>query len=95
MVSEPEPTSEPSPDSDPPTTVRRPRIERSHPLQVEAYRRMTSAQRIEAALSIADMLRELVSGHVRSLHPDWDEEQVRTAVAARFLGSRPPTSGNV
>ncbi len=94
MVSEPEPTAEPSPDSDPRTTVRWPRIERLHPLQVEAYRRMTSAQRIEAALSITDMLRELVSGHVRSLNPDWDEEQVRAAVAARFLGSPPPTSGN-
>ncbi len=67
-------------------THRRPRIERLHPLQLEGYWRMTSAERIEAAFSTNELLRELITGHVRGFHPDRDEEQVRTAVADRFVG---------
>ncbi|MDH3732573.1 MAG: hypothetical protein OEU54_03525 [Gemmatimonadota bacterium] len=65
---------------------RPPVVERLHPLQVEAYRRMTSEERIEAAFATTEMLREMLTAQARGAHPEWTEEQVRSAVAARFRG---------
>ena len=62
-------------------------IERLHPLQVEAYRAMTPAQRIEAAFSTTDLLRSLITARVRGANPSWPEDRVRAEVASRFRGN--------
>lgn len=72
----------PSHDSEP----RDLRIERLDPAQAAAYRRMTPAERIEAASATTALVRERLSAHLRDEHPDWSENRVQRAVAARFLG---------
>lgn len=62
------------------------RIERLDPAQAAAYRRMTPAERIEAASATTELVRERLSAHLRDEHPDWPEDRVERTVAARFLG---------
>lgn len=62
------------------------RIERLDPAQAAAYRRMTPAERIEAASATTELVRERLSAHLRDEHPDWPKDRVERTVAARFLG---------
>lgn len=62
------------------------RIERLDPAQAEAYRRMSPAERIEAASATTALVRERLRAHIGSEHPEWPDERVERAVAGRFLG---------
>ncbi len=62
------------------------RIELPHPLQIEAYRRMTPAERLAAGFAATAFVRERLFAHFAHQHPDWTAEQVRQAVARRMLG---------
>ena len=57
-------------------------------VQFEIFRRMTPAQRWAAAQRLYWSARRLKAAHLRSLHPDWDEEQVQRAVKEAFLNVR-------
>jgi hypothetical protein len=55
-------------------------------VQVEIYRRMSPARRLELACQMSDTLRHTVAAGVRGRHPDYSVEQVRLAVARLWLG---------
>ena len=56
--------------------------------QIEIYRRMSPAQRIETAMRLYSMAREIKAAALRSLHPDWDEKRVEQDVREAFLYAR-------
>lgn len=62
------------------------RIERLDPAQVTAYRRMSPAERIEAASATTALVRQRLFAHLRDEHPGWSRSRVEREVAARFLG---------
>jgi hypothetical protein len=62
------------------------RIELPHPLQVEAYRRMTSVERLAAGFGATEFVRERLRARFRGLHPEWPAAQVEAAVARRIHG---------
>ena len=49
-------------------------------------RRKTGAQRLKIVDALYRSAWNLIEMNVRSSHPDWDEPQVRAAVAARIAG---------
>lgn len=67
--------------------VRDVRIEPLHPRVVEALRRMTPGQRIEAGLRHSDLLRESARALIEHQHPDWTREQVRDELFRRMHGA--------
>ena len=50
-----------------------------------ALRRMSPAQKLDAALRLYHSARELKACWLRSLHPDWPAERVRAEVRRLFL----------
>jgi hypothetical protein len=57
----------------------------AHQRQVAAYRSMTPQQRLQQALRMNRIMRELLSAGFRQRHPEWDESKVKGAVADRIL----------
>ncbi len=55
-------------------------------VQIEAYRRMTSAARLHAALELTELSRALLAAGVRRRHPEYDDEQLRLATIRLWLG---------
>ena len=55
-------------------------------VQLEIYRRLSPARRLELAFGMSNSLREIVAAGVRSRHPGYNEEQVRLAVIRLYLG---------
>lgn len=55
-------------------------------VQLEAYRRMGGAARLEAAFRLIELARNASMGGIRARHPDYGEEQVRRAYARLVLG---------
>lgn len=54
----------------------------------DVLRRMTSGQRVEAALAANRFVRLRLEGHLRTLHPDWDDARIQAEIARRMrLGS--------
>lgn len=49
-------------------------------------RRKTPAERIEMAFGCARLVRLVIEGQIRTIHPDWNDEQVASAVARRIAG---------
>ena len=47
-------------------------------------RRMTSGQRVEAALAANRLVRLRLEGHLRTLHPDWDDARIQAEIARRM-----------
>lgn len=62
------------------------RIELPHPLQVEAYRRMTSAERIAAGLRATEFVREHLRARFGWLHPELTPDEIEAAIARRIHG---------
>ncbi|MEO5960846.1 MAG: hypothetical protein ABIZ49_04795 [Opitutaceae bacterium] len=60
----------------------------AHAHQVAIYRAMTPQQRLEQALRMNRMMRELLAAGFRARHPAWTETQVKRAVADRILYAR-------
>jgi hypothetical protein len=56
--------------------------------QQAVVRRMTPAQRWEAAVQLYWSARRLKTAFVRSTHPDWPDEQVESYVRRAFLHAR-------
>jgi hypothetical protein len=49
---------------------------------------MTAGQRVEAALAANRLVRLRLQGHLRALHPDWDDARIQAEIARRMrLGS--------
>lgn len=53
--------------------------------QIEIYRRMTPAQRLEIGMGLITTAREIKRGALRAQHPDWNESQIEGAVRDAFL----------
>lgn len=56
-----------------------------HAAQIEAYRRMTPAQKVERAMLLYWGARELKAQAIREQHPDWSDERVQAKVREVFL----------
>ena len=55
-------------------------------VQVEAYRRMSGAERVQIALRLNLAAREAALAGIRSRHPEYSGEQVRSALFRLLLG---------
>jgi hypothetical protein len=60
----------------------------AHDRQVAIYRAMTPPQRLEQALRMNRMMRELLAAGFRDRHPAWSDKQIKRAVADRILHAR-------
>lgn len=60
-------------------------LEPLHPLQIEAYRRMTPTEKHRAFLGLAAFARRLKRSALRADHPEWTEDQINGALAKIFL----------
>ena len=45
----------------------------------------TPAERLEMAFASHRLVRLRLAGHFRTLHPEWNDEDVEKAIAGRFL----------
>jgi hypothetical protein len=55
-------------------------------VQMEIYRRMGGARRLELAFELSDFLRGIVESGIRSRHPDYDDQQVKLAYIRLTVG---------
>jgi hypothetical protein len=46
------------------------------PIQIDALRRMTPAERFERGLKFLQLTREWLAAGVRQRHPEWPEEKI-------------------
>ena len=51
----------------------------------EVLRRKTPGQRVEMALAANRLVRLRIEGHLRTLHPDWDDAHIQAEIARRML----------
>jgi hypothetical protein len=51
----------------------------------EALRRKTPAERVVMALAANRLVRLRIEGHLRTVHPDWDDGRIRAEIARRML----------
>ena len=56
--------------------------------QQNIIKKMTPAQKLDAALRLYYSTRQLKSAYLRSLHPGWSVEQVEAQVKEDFLYAR-------
>ena len=59
-----------------------------HPKQIEAFRRMTPAEKLHLAARFMRDARRLKAAGLRMLHPDWTAEEIAEAVRKAFLYAR-------
>lgn len=59
-----------------------------HPKQVEAFRRMTPAEKLRLAARFHHDARSLKAAGFKMLHPDWTDTQIDKAVREAFLHAR-------
>lgn len=64
-----------------------PCIELPDPMQLDAYRAMTSTQRLAAAFEMTDSLRAILRGQCRATHPAADSAEINRLIAQRLLGN--------
>lgn len=62
------------------------RIEVLDPMVVEILRMKTPAERARQASDLHRFARTAIESQVRSLHPDWADEQVRSEMLRRLTG---------
>ena len=58
----------------------------TYELQIEAYRRMGGTARAAVMFRLSDFARRTTMAGIRSRHPDYDDEQVRLALARLCFG---------
>jgi len=58
----------------------------AHDAQIEAYRRMGGKGRVAVMFRLNDFARKTTMAGIRSRHPEYDDEQVRLALARLTLG---------
>jgi len=56
--------------------------------QIQALRRMTAEQKLQAAMQLYWSARALKAAWIRDRHPDWTNEQVEEAVREIFTNAR-------
>jgi hypothetical protein len=56
--------------------------------QIEIYKTMTPQKKLDIAMNMYCMARELKALRFRELHPDWNEEKIEAAVQEMFLHAR-------
>lgn len=62
------------------------RIELLDTQVVEMLRSKTPAERLEMAFACNRTMRQLLEGHLRTRHPDWDRQSIDAEIARRMLG---------
>ena len=62
--------------------------EEATPEQIAVLRSMTGAERLRVAEQLYWSARKLKAAGLRSLHPDWPEEEVQREVTRIFLHAR-------
>ncbi len=63
--------------------------EQPSPEQIAIYRRMTPAQRWEAAKRLYWTVRDHKTAFMRQVHPEWTDAQLSNEVRRVFLHARP------
>jgi hypothetical protein len=58
----------------------------AHARQIEVYRSMTRARRVELAAAMSEDVLAVAAGGIRARHPDYDETQVTWALRRLRLG---------
>ncbi len=61
------------------------RIEVVDDAVADVLRRKTPAERVAMIQASNRTMRLLIAGHLRGLHPGWDEQQIAREVARRML----------
>ena len=56
-------------------------------MQIEIFRAMTPEQKLQAAMGLYDMAKELKTAWIKQLHDDWSDEQVSGAVREIFTNA--------
>jgi hypothetical protein len=60
-------------------------IERLHPAQIAALKKMTPEQKVLAVCEMWNLAREMLATQIRERHPDWDEPMVWEEVRRRLI----------
>lgn len=60
------------------------RIELLDPMMVEIFRAKTPAERVAMIGECNETMRLRLQGHLRTLHPDWDDAQLQREIAHRM-----------
>ena len=63
-------------------------IASAHALQLEAYRHMSGAERVQIAWRLSLAAREAAMAGIRRRHPEYSGEQVRQALFRLLLGEQ-------
>lgn len=66
--------------------IPRRKIERVDEALAEVLRAKTLTERAAMVFDANDTMRLLLEGAMRTRHPDWDDRQIRQAIARRMLG---------
>ena len=53
-------------------------------VMAEILRKKTPAERIQIGFSLWTSARKMLTAHLKSTHPDWDEKQISQEVAKRL-----------
>jgi len=59
-----------------------------HAKQVEAYRKMSPAEKLRVAFALRRAALELKAAALRAEHPDWSEERINKRVLEVFQRAR-------
>ena len=59
---------------------------KAHAVQMNAYRRMTGAQRSATMFHLNEMARNIAAAGIRARHPDYSEKQVGRALLRLLVG---------
>jgi hypothetical protein len=51
----------------------------------EILRRKTPVERTQMALDANRLGRLVIAGHLRTIHPDWDDDHIQAEIARRML----------
>ena len=62
------------------------RIEILDPAIVEILKTKSPAERLAMVFAANRTMRLRLEGHLRTHHPDWDDEQIQREIAKRMLG---------
>lgn len=62
-------------------------VERDEPSpeQIEIYKKMSMEEKWRVACNLIDSARRLKGDYLRSIHPEWSEEEVKKAVRDWFM----------
>lgn len=58
----------------------------AHEVQMECYRRMTPAARVEAAVEMSEVVRAIAAAGILARHPTYSGSEVRHALHRLLLG---------